>query len=391
MGVGEDDPEGLGDRLDVGTATHVEEVGRLAAVVLHEVHGAHRQAGAVDEAADRAVELDVGEPRGGGPRLRGILFRLVAERRDRLVAKERVVVERHLRVESDEAAVLREHERIDFDERGVEVDERPAERAEERLGMPPAGGGQAQLGGEHAGLVGTQPAVGVERLREDQLRGLRGHLLDVHAAGGARDQHRRTDTAVDEHGAVELAVDGAAALHEHLADDLPLGTGLDRHERVAEQSGGDPPGVVGRLRQFHAPLLGAPHLPLAPAAGMDLCLDGADGRAEGGEGRGRLVGGAGDGAGEHRHTGGSQEVLGLELMNLHRVGSRTGGSARTSPQLSHEAAGPQPAWPTGPRGSEWPQRAGSIAADSARTQATGSAASSRSRWACAGWSGQARR
>ena len=43
----------------VRAAADVEEVGRLAAVVLDDVHRAHRQAGAVDQAADVAVEADV--------------------------------------------------------------------------------------------------------------------------------------------------------------------------------------------------------------------------------------------------------------------------------------------------------------------------------------------
>ena len=40
-------------------AAHVEEVCRAAAEMLDDVHRGHRQAGAVDEAGDVAVELDV--------------------------------------------------------------------------------------------------------------------------------------------------------------------------------------------------------------------------------------------------------------------------------------------------------------------------------------------
>ena len=60
---------------------------------------------------------------------------------------------------------------------------------------------------------------------------------------------------------------------------------------------------------------------------MDLCLDGAHGSAEGGKRRGGLVGGAGDLADEHGDAGYSEEVLGLELMDLHRVGLAAGGTA----------------------------------------------------------------
>ena len=60
--VAGDDLERRGHLLGVRRAADVEEVGRLAAVVLDQVHGRHRQPGAVHDAADVAVELDVGQP-----------------------------------------------------------------------------------------------------------------------------------------------------------------------------------------------------------------------------------------------------------------------------------------------------------------------------------------
>ena len=56
--IGGDDLERVDDLLRVRAAADVEEVGRLAAVVLHQVHRRHREAGAVHHAADVAVELD---------------------------------------------------------------------------------------------------------------------------------------------------------------------------------------------------------------------------------------------------------------------------------------------------------------------------------------------
>jgi hypothetical protein len=58
--VAEDDAEGLDRALLGDAAAHVEEVRRLAAVQLDDVHRRHRQAGAVDQAADIPVERDVG-------------------------------------------------------------------------------------------------------------------------------------------------------------------------------------------------------------------------------------------------------------------------------------------------------------------------------------------
>ena len=53
-----DEVEGLLDGLGGGAAADVEEVCGLAAVELDDVHGGHGEAGAVDEAADVAVEFD---------------------------------------------------------------------------------------------------------------------------------------------------------------------------------------------------------------------------------------------------------------------------------------------------------------------------------------------
>ena len=58
-GVGEDDFEGFGDGFFGGGASDVEEVGGVSAVVLDGVHGGHGEAGAVDEAPDRAVHADI--------------------------------------------------------------------------------------------------------------------------------------------------------------------------------------------------------------------------------------------------------------------------------------------------------------------------------------------
>ena len=69
------DAKGLGDLLDVRAAAHVQKVRRLAAVQLDQVHGAHGQAGSVDQAADVAVQLDVAQAGLAGAGLRPALPR----------------------------------------------------------------------------------------------------------------------------------------------------------------------------------------------------------------------------------------------------------------------------------------------------------------------------
>jgi hypothetical protein len=67
------------DLLLVGAAADVEEVGRLAARQLDDVHRRHRQAGAVDHAADVAIELDVVERELRRLDLERVLFAEVAQ------------------------------------------------------------------------------------------------------------------------------------------------------------------------------------------------------------------------------------------------------------------------------------------------------------------------
>src|SRR5688572_5219853 len=57
----EDQLEGAGDAFLGGGAGDVHEVGRLAAVMLNDVHGGHGEAGAVHHAADVAFQLHVVE------------------------------------------------------------------------------------------------------------------------------------------------------------------------------------------------------------------------------------------------------------------------------------------------------------------------------------------
>ena len=93
------EPERLGDPLGRGAAADVEEVGGLAAGELDHVHGRHGEPGAVDDAADVALQPDIGQAAVGGLGLARVLLRLVAQLGDLRPAEQGVVVEAHLGVE----------------------------------------------------------------------------------------------------------------------------------------------------------------------------------------------------------------------------------------------------------------------------------------------------
>ena len=117
--VGGDEAERLGHLIGAGAAADVEEVGRLAAVELHRVHRGHRQPGAIDDAADVAVELD--ERDAGLARVElGRVFRVeIAQRLERGMTEQGVVVDGHLGVERQPVALRGQDEGVDLGERRV--------------------------------------------------------------------------------------------------------------------------------------------------------------------------------------------------------------------------------------------------------------------------------
>ena len=86
-GVGEDEAHRRRDLVRAGAATDVQEVGGLAAGPLDEVHRGHRQAGAVDHAADGALEPDEAEAQAAGLDIDRVLLVEVAQRLELRVAE----------------------------------------------------------------------------------------------------------------------------------------------------------------------------------------------------------------------------------------------------------------------------------------------------------------
>ena len=130
-----DDLEGRRHLLLGGAAADIEEVRRLGAIELDDVHRRHGKAGAVDHAADIAVERDIGEVELRGFDFLGVLFGDVAQFGKFGMAEQRVVVERHLGVEHAQTAVLQDDQRVHFEQAHVLLDEGLVEDREQRLGV----------------------------------------------------------------------------------------------------------------------------------------------------------------------------------------------------------------------------------------------------------------
>ena len=264
--VGQDDPHRRRDLVGARPTADVEEVGRLAAGPLDEVHGRHRQAGAVDHAADRAVELDERQARLARLAIGGILLVGIAQLLEPGVAGECRVVERDLGVEADQAldacavgaGLADDRQRVDLDQVRVVGEHRP----DEALGDGDCGfqvTAETHREGELACLVVEQAEERVGVVADDRLRVVDRDLLDLDAALGRAHQQDAPLGAIEDRGHVELAGDVGCSGHQDLADR----DALDVH---AEDGRRDLLGLVGAGGKLHAAGLAAP-------ADEDLGLD----------------------------------------------------------------------------------------------------------------------
>src|SRR5262245_55781898 len=110
--IAREDPEGALDLLGRRAAAHVEEVRGGAAGELHDVHRRHGEPGAVDHAADGAVELDVVQPLLRRLDVQRVLLVDVAERRHLGVPEEGIVVEVELEIGRAHPPVPRHGQRV---------------------------------------------------------------------------------------------------------------------------------------------------------------------------------------------------------------------------------------------------------------------------------------
>ncbi len=111
-----------------GAAADVQEVRRLPAVQLDQVHGRHGKSGAVHHAGDVAVEGDVVEIVLARAPLHRIFLAGVAQRRELGVAEQRVGIDVDLGIERQQRPGARDDQRIHLDQAQVLVDVQPVER-----------------------------------------------------------------------------------------------------------------------------------------------------------------------------------------------------------------------------------------------------------------------
>src|SRR5690606_34622196 len=113
------DLEGFGDLLGRSTTAYVQEVSGVAAVQLDGVHSGHGQACPVNQAANIAVQLNIGKVVFTGFYLGGIFFVQVTVGQNLGLAEQRVRIEIELGIKRDDIARTCHDQRVDFSQRCI--------------------------------------------------------------------------------------------------------------------------------------------------------------------------------------------------------------------------------------------------------------------------------
>ncbi len=320
--VGDEDFEGLGDLLLVGSAADIKEVRWFAAAVFDDIHRGHGEAGAVDEAGDVSVEADVVEVRLRGFDFAGILLGGVAVGEDVGVAEEGVVVEVELRIERADVAGFGDDKRVDLHHRAIAGDEEAVEVFKERAGGLEECGGNAEELRKFARLVGLEAEERVDRDVVDFFGGLFGDGFDVHATFGAGNYDRCGSRAVDEHRDVEFLFDLDGLGDEDLANEASIRTGLVGNEGLAEHFRGEIAGFGRGFAKMDTALEAVFKRTLAAAAGVDLGFDDEIFACERGGDFFGFLGSGGDAAGAVGDAVFIEEFFGLVFVDVHQVVKR---------------------------------------------------------------------
>ena len=288
--------------------------------MLDDIHRRHREACAVDEAGDVAVEADVVEVVFGSGDLARILLFLVAHCDDVRVAVEGVVVEAELRVEREHAAVRGGDERVDFQHRAIALDEELVEVGKQFPELLGDVSLKAEFGGNLADLIRLQAEQRVDDLAENFLRGVVRHILDAHAACRGCDDDRRAGGAIHQDGEIVFVGDVHRLGDHHFAHQASFLAGLHGDEGLVEHFPGELSRLCGALDEMHSALEAVLEMAFSAPARMDLRLDHKFRPREFLCGRCRLLRRTGDFPLRTGDLETVEELFGLVFVDVHRSG-----------------------------------------------------------------------
>ena len=179
------------------------------------IHGGHRQSGAVDDAADVAVESNIVETVAGGFDFLRVFFIKVAVAGDFRVAVDRVAVKRHFRIDREQLVAVDDGQRVDLRHQRILVAEAAVQRLHQLHRLWHQCAGEADTCSNLAALELGQADGRVNRFTHDLFRIGFSDLLDIHAAAGRGDDGDTLAYAVDDQAKIKFLRDVLSRLHQH--------------------------------------------------------------------------------------------------------------------------------------------------------------------------------
>src|SRR6516225_6597410 len=291
-------------------AADIKKIGRRLAVKLNDVHGGHGEAGAVDHAADGAVERDIIEIVARRFDFLFVFFVDVAQRHHVGVAVERVVVERNLGIQTNDLAGFGHDQRIDLKQAHVLGQKSLVEPRQHVFGLLGLLAVKTENPRHVARMMRHETGRGIDRETHDLVRRLMRDFFDVHAALGRRDEGHPRRRAINERREIIFTLDCRAFLDIDAAHLAAMQPGLVRDQNGAEH----PLSLALYLGDRFEDLDAAG---LAAAAGMDLRLHHPDRAAELVGGLFRIRRGEGCDPARYRHAEFPQYRFGLIFVDVH--------------------------------------------------------------------------
>ena len=310
LGVLQHDLEGFGHLLGGSATAHVQEVGRLSAEQLDGVHRGHGQTGTVHQAANVAIQADVGQIELGSLDFGRIFLVQIAQRNDFGQAEQGVGVEVELGIQGDDVALAVAVQRVDFDQRCIGFHVALVELLEHIGSLGHRVGWHADATGDFLGLRIGQTNQGIDKHGDDFFGSGVGHFFDVHAAFAGGNERHFLGGTVGHNRHVVFFLNVCAVFNIEATDFLTFGASLVGFELHAQNVTSQTLDIVNRLGNFDTTAL-------ATATGVDLCLDDPDRTTQLLCGFYRFLNCECGNAARHGHTKTAQDFLGLVLMNLH--------------------------------------------------------------------------
>jgi len=256
-----------------GAATNVEEVGRLAAVELDNVHGGHGKTGAVDKAANIAIKLDEVEARLGGANLLGVLLGSVTLAEDLLLAVIGVVVEAELGIHAQNLVVRGLSEGVDLDLGGILLEEDLVQLLDGVLSILNALLAEAEANGDVVGDLISDTDVDIDVGGGNGIGVLLGNALNVNATLRRGNNDWSLRSTVHEDSEVELATSELALADVDGAAETASSASLLGDQLVTDHLLSEHLGLGGRVDDANTALEAIVESALSTATSEDLGLN----------------------------------------------------------------------------------------------------------------------